>query len=221
MVLCTELCTKTYKQGETSIEVIHGATIEISQTINMFVGKSGSGKTTFMKMLAGYEPPTTGDIFFKNKKLYATEEQIEALHKKHISYIFQSYNLVSELSVLDNILLPFYIREQSFQDHKLLNRLLEIGHLSKGILQRMPSSLSGGEQQRVAIIRAFLCKPSVIFADEPTGNLDEENSRAIISNLVELCRQANITLVMATHDSDLLSYADAVFQIKDGMIHTL
>lgn len=210
-------CNKTFRQGRTEVEAVRSASTSFLPGMNFVVGKSGSGKSTLLHMLAGLEVPTSGKVLWNDKSIYTKGSNISLLRKRYSGFVFQSYNLVPELTVIDNILLPFYLgAKDDYNDDEADEIVTYLDIKSK--LANMPSSLSGGEQQRVAIARAVIHKPEVIFADEPTGNLDETNSRRVMDMFYNIVKNYSNTLIMVTHDYDLLRYADRKFTMKDGRI---
>lgn len=211
MIIELSNCSKHYKQGTATIVAVNLVSAQFGEGIHMVVGKSGSGKSTLLNMMAGFERPTEGKVIFNGRNIYERADSKQS----NVGFVFQSYNLIPELCVEDNILLPLYIRRT--KRITSYDAIIEtLGLTDK--LGRMPQTLSGGEQQRVAIARAIIDTPEVIFADEPTGNLDEVNSKIVIETLVDLCKKANSSLIMVTHDYDLLKYADNKYIIKDGSI---
>lgn len=216
MRLRCEGCCKMYMQGESKIVAVHPATFEFRPGINMIIGKSGSGKTTFLNMLAGLEIPTYGEVYFGDKNLYDVNTKLAAIRRKQFGFIFQSYNLIPELTVKDNILLPLYLLGQDNPKNDYQHTIKELG-MSRKANQR-PYTLSGGEQQKVAIARAIIHRPSIIFADEPTGNLDDENSEKVINILANMTNKYRLTLLLVTHDKELLKYADVIYNMRDGRL---
>ena len=178
------------------------------------MGKSGSGKSTLLHILGGLETPSDGKVYYDGLDLYK-EADMADLRRTHFGFIFQAYNLIPEINVRDNILLPSYIagKKQKERFEELVDTL-DI----RAKLTQMPETLSGGEQQRVAIARALINSPRIIFADEPTGNLDAQNKEAVMEMLADSCRKYGATLIMVTHDSDQLKYAEHSYLMVDGVI---
>lgn len=187
--------------------------------VNIIVGKSGSGKSTLLNMLGGLEIPTSGNVYFGDKDLYDLNVDLAAIRRQHFGFIFQSYNLIPELTVQDNILLPLYLTQKKVAS-SIFKDIIPVLGLSKKLNQK-PELLSGGEQQRVAIARAIIHKPTVIFADEPTGNLDCENSEKVINLLITLVKKYKTTLLLVTHDKELLNNADAIYKMEDGTLERI
>ncbi len=181
------------------------------------VGKSGSGKSTLLSLLAGLDSVSSGHIFLKDKDLSVMDEDGRAaVRKDHVGFIFQNFQLLPHLSALDNVMLPLELNFSSDARNKAIDWLQKVG--LKERLDHQPNQLSGGEQQRVAIARAFACEPDILFADEPTGNLDEHTGQTIIDLLFELNRQQNITLVLVTHDDDLAQQCERQVHLEDGVL---
>ena len=213
-LLRLEQCGKEFRQGSTRVEAVRPVSMEFEEGIHFIYGKSGSGKSTLLHMMAGLEQPTKGDVFYEGKSIYQ-DCDLAKLHCHDFGFVFQAYNLIQEFSVEDNITLP--LRFDKNKDRETFREVVEALGL-KDKLKRRPMALSGGEQQRVAIARAVVNRPKIIFADEPTGNLDEENGRMVLELLMELCRRYGASLIMVTHDLDLLHYAQHTYQMRDGYI---
>ena len=167
-----------------------------------------------LHILGGLEKPTEGKVLYEGEDIYRNLD-MEALRREHFGFIFQAYNLIPEINVRDNILMPAYIAGKKQRER--FDELVDALDI-RNKLKQMPETLSGGEQQRVAIARALINSPRIIFADEPTGNLDEENREAVMEMLAESCRRYGATLIMVTHDSDQLKYAEHSYYMKDGVI---
>lgn len=214
MLICKEI-TKTYKTGIQSVKAVSDVTLVFSKGIHMIKGKSGSGKTTLLRVLGGLCPPDHGQVFYKKKSLYLlNEEELTRLRRENISFIFQFFELIHEFNVYDNMALPLYIRGE---EH-IQGRVTEIAKkLSlENLLKRMPAELSGGQQQRVAIGRSLVSGAEIILADEPTGNLDHGTSMQVMDIFRKIKTEKSI--IMVTHDLELLKYADTVYQMEDGRI---
>lgn len=209
-----EECGKIFRQGSKQVEAVCPTTIEFETGIHFVFGKSGSGKSTLLHMMAGLEEPTSGKVFYQDKSVYE-EQDLAKLHCHDFGFVFQAYNLIQEFTVEDNITLP--LRFDKNKDRSTFKEVVEALELGDK-LKRRPMALSGGEQQRVAIARALVNRPNVIFADEPTGNLDEENGRIVLELLMELCSRYGASLIMVTHDLDLLRYAEHTYQMRDGTL---
>ncbi|HBF4080509.1 ABC transporter ATP-binding protein [Clostridioides difficile] len=208
---------KIYGKSETEVKALSQINLEInSGEFVVIVGKSGSGKSTLLHIMAGLETPTSGDVIIDNINISSLDEKKRsALRKEKLGLIFQSYNLIPVLTVEENIKLPTINIKN--KDEAYINELMEL----LGIKYRrmyLPNQLSGGQQQRVAIARALVNKPSIVFADEPTGNLDTKTESDVLSLLKESQKKYNQTIIMITHNIDITKYADRVIEIEDGFI---
>ncbi len=182
------------------------------------IGRSGAGKSTLLSLLAGLDTPSQGSISFDGKALETLDDEARAqLRAHHISFIFQSFHLLPELNALDNVRLPLEIRGDKDPDVIAKHWLSQVGLAER--LDHFPSQLSGGEQQRVAIARAFATSPGLLFADEPTGNLDEETGHQIIDQLFQLNAQEGATLVLITHDTELAARCQRRLSLHNGQLH--
>jgi len=207
-----------YQNGQNLTEVIKGISFAINQNERLaIVGKSGSGKTSLLMLMAGLEKPTSGSITFQDKELTSyTEDQLTDFRKQNIGIVFQSFYLIPSYTALENVALSLEI---NFQKNALIQAeeiLTELG--LKDRLHHFPSQLSGGEQQRVAIARAIINKPELILADEPTGNLDEENSQVIADLLFNVSQKYQKSLCLVTHDLELAKKCDRLMKIDNGTI---
>jgi predicted ABC-type transport system involved in lysophospholipase L1 biosynthesis ATPase subunit len=208
---------RSFKIGSRKIEVLRGISMEVRRGEAVFLcGVSGAGKTTLLYTLAGLERPESGDVIFEGHTLYKKSASADArVRNQKMGFVFQSYFLLPELTALENVLLPALIRKNQ-QLEEAVAGLERVGLGDR--LQHLPSEMSGGEQQRVAIARALINDPAIIFADEPTGNLDTANGNAIIELLLALAREKRKTLVVVTHDQRLASTGDRRVDIQDGLI---
>lgn len=208
-----------YSVGKKRIEVLHGIDLSIEKGEKVFLcGPSGAGKTTLMYTLAGLEKPEQGTVLIGGQDLYALSKSKQAkLRNARMSYIFQNYYLMPELTALENVLVPALIGGKS--DPAAAKSALDRVGLSHRY-DHLPSELSGGEQQRVAIARALVNKPEIIFADEPTGNLDSKNGDQVMSLLLELTSEDNTTLVVVTHDLEIAKVGDRTLIVRDGAVFT-
>tara|TARA_Y100001980_G_C14444912_1_gene230105 strand:+ start:79 stop:744 length:666 start_codon:yes stop_codon:yes gene_type:complete len=207
-----------YQNGQNLTEVIKGINFSINQNERLaIVGKSGSGKTSLLMLMAGLEKPTLGSIKFQNQELTTySEDQLTDFRKKNIGIVFQSFYLIPSYTALENVALSLEI---NFQKNALVQAeeiLTDIG--LKDRLYHFPNQLSGGEQQRVAIARAIINKPELILADEPTGNLDEENSQVIADLLFNVSQKYQKSLCLVTHDLELANKCDRLMKIDNGTI---
>lgn len=208
-----------YRIGKKSIEVLHGIDLRIERGERVFLcGPSGAGKTTLLYTLAGLERPERGSVRIHGADLYAMKRKEQArFRNREIGYVFQNYHLLPELTALENVAVPGAIsgRDSSAMALKALER---VGLADRA--EHLPAELSGGEQQRVAIARAIVNEPKVLFADEPTGNLDSRNSAEIMAILMDLATEHHVTLVVVTHDQNLAKAGDRTLVIRDGSIHS-
>ena len=207
-----------YQNGQNLTEVIKGINFSINQNERLaIVGKSGSGKTSLLMLIAGLEKPTLGSIKFQNQELTTySEDQLTDFRKKNIGIVFQSFYLIPSYTALENVALSLEI---NFQKNALVQAeeiLTDLG--LKDRLYHFPNQLSGGEQQRVAIARAIINKPELTLADEPTGNLDEENSKVIADLLFNVSQKYQKSLCLVTHDLELANKCDRLMKIDNGTI---
>ena len=207
-----------YSLGKKRIEVLHGIDLEIYKGEKIFLcGPSGAGKTTLMYILAGLERPDQGTVWVDGLDLYSLNRRKQAqIRNQRMAYVFQNYYLMPELTALENVMVPAMIggRDLSQKAKESLERV-GLG----GRIDHLPAELSGGEQQRVAIARALVNSPEIIFADEPTGNLDSRNGAQVMDILLELTAEENTTLVVVTHDESLARDSDRTLIVKDGVVH--
>jgi predicted ABC-type transport system involved in lysophospholipase L1 biosynthesis ATPase subunit len=203
--------------GSRRIEVLRGISMEIAHNEAIFLsGASGAGKTTLLYTLAGLERPESGTVEFEGRRLYSGSSAAEArLRNQKMGFVFQGYFLLPELTALENVLLPAMIARRATRSDAE-ESLAAVGLGDR--MQHLPAELSGGEQQRVAIARALTNNPDIIFADEPTGNLDSKTGDAIIDLLLNLARERNKTLLVVTHDARLAARGDRQLHIKDGVL---
>ncbi|MCU0642868.1 MAG: ABC transporter ATP-binding protein [bacterium] len=212
--------TKSYREGLIETTVLNEVNIQIYRSeLIILLGRSGSGKSTLLNLISGIDLPTSGDVIIENKNLTKFSEQERTLfRRKNIGFIFQFFNLISTLTVKENLMLPLELNgTEGKLAHDLAATMLQDVGLQKKA-GSYPDRLSGGEQQRVAIARALIHSPSIILADEPTGNLDYETGTQIIQLLDRLVRQNNKTMIMATHSREIIGMADRIFSIKDGKL---
>jgi putative ABC transport system ATP-binding protein len=209
---------KTYSSGSKKLTVISNISFEVEKgAIVSIVGPSGSGKTTLLGLCAGLDYPSSGTIELCGKSLQSlNEDERAALRNKEVGFIFQNFQLLPTLTALENVIVPLELQGEK-NAAKFGKVLLEKVGLSDR-LHHYPSQLSGGEQQRVALARAFSNKPSILFADEPTGNLDEETGEKVIQLLFELNKAAGTTLVIITHDLDLANRTQQIIRLKGGKV---
>ncbi|SKB59901.1 putative ABC transport system ATP-binding protein [Lachnospiraceae bacterium] len=209
---------KIYKLGDERVRALNGVSFDIRRgEFVAIVGTSGSGKSTLLNMLAGLEKPTRGEIIIAGEHIESyNEQELVRFRREHIGFIFQAYNLMPTLNAIENTEFPLVFRGVSKETRRkaAIKTLNRVG-LSK-FLDHKPTEMSGGQQQRVGIARALVVNPEIIFADEPTGNLDSVTTGEVLKLMQELVHDRKQTLVMVTHDNELASYADRIIRIKDG-----
>ena len=207
-----------YKTENSLVEVIKGVNLKINSGENIaVVGKSGSGKTSLIMLIAGLEKVTSGKIIFEDQDISAySEDELADLRKRKIGIVFQSFYLIPNYTALENVSLVLEINKIENAQKKSAELLDQFG--LKDRLNHFPSQLSGGEQQRVAIARSIILSPKLILADEPSGNLDSENSKLIIQLLFKYSKQNNSSLILVTHDQSIAKECDKIIEIKDGKI---
>jgi putative ABC transport system ATP-binding protein len=207
-----------YKTESTAVEVIRGVSLKINSNESVaIVGKSGSGKTSLIMLIAGLECPNSGKIIFEGEDISQySEDRLADIRKRKIGIVFQSFYLIPNYTALENVSLVLEINKVADAKKKSMELLEQLG--LKDRINHFPSQLSGGEQQRVAIARSIVLNPKLILADEPSGNLDSENSKLIMSLLFKYCKQNGSSLVLVTHDQMLAKECDRIIEIKDGKI---
>ena len=222
-IIQVEGLRKVYRMGQEKIVALDNINLEIEEgEICCLFGTSGSGKSTLLNMLAGLEKPTKGTIKIKNKRVdLLNESQLATFRQKHIGFVFQSYNLIPSLTALENVSLPLI-----FQGMPKAKREIRAKEMLKavGLSKRMhhkPKEMSGGQQQRVSIARAFVNRPKILFADEPTGNLDTHTTIEVMDMIRDLARKYNQTLIIVSHDPEIADYANRIITIIDGNIHKI
>ncbi len=211
---------KIYRLGEERVRALNGVDFTINKgEFCSIVGTSGSGKSTLLNMLAGLEPPTRGEIIIAGEHIEKKKEnQLVAFRRQHIGFIFQSYNLLPTLTAIENVALPLTFQGVNKKTrNRRAEQLLDMVGLSTH-KKHKPTQMSGGQQQRVGMARALVVQPEIIFADEPTGNLDSVTSEEMMELMGRVVHEKGQTLVMVTHDDHLASYADKIIRIKDGKI---
>jgi putative ABC transport system ATP-binding protein len=202
------------------LEVVKGVSLSVNEgEFVCLVGKSGCGKTTLLSLLSGLERPTKGQVILNGKEINgASEDELALFRRKNVGFIFQSFNLIPTLSAWENVALPLFPLKMTSEERRLrateLLSKMELGHR----LDHLPSALSGGEKQRVAIARALINHPKIIFADEPTGNLDSSTGEAIMDILNRLHRDEGVAILMVTHEVELAKTANRLIRMKDGEI---
>jgi putative ABC transport system ATP-binding protein len=210
--------TRTYGEGDYAVQALRGCSIEVRRgELTAVMGPSGSGKSTLMHILAGLDRPTTGSVFIEGTDITKLgDNELTKLRREHIGFIFQFFNLLPMLTAEENIVLPLELGGRKLEKAWVDDVIEKVGLSDRR--KHRPSELSGGQQQRVAIARALISKPTVIFADEPTGNLDTAKSHEIMSLLAGLNKDHGITIVVVTHDEDVAAYARRHIRFRDGRI---
>lgn len=210
--------TKMYGECENRIIALDKAALEIAQgDFISITGPSGSGKSTLLHLLSGLDRPDSGSLAYDGREIYGlTDRELSAFRRRCIGFVFQQFHLLPVLTARENILMPLLLDKKQ-PDEAYLGQLAELLGIADR-LNHLPHELSGGQQQRVAIARALIAKPEVIFADEPTGNLDSNTSVEVMNLMKKIVREKNQTLVMVTHDNYLAGFADVILHIKDGKI---
>ncbi len=215
-IIKAESVSKTVSTNREHLTILEEINLDIQAGESVaIVGASGAGKSTLMTLLAGLDIPSRGDIYLLEKMIsQINDEERAALRRDRVGFVFQNFLLIPSLSAIENVTLPCLLKGEK-EDRKRGRELLEaVGLASRA--NHLPSQLSGGEQQRVALARAFMIKPEVLFADEPTGNLDQHTAATIIELLFELNRQHGTTLVLVTHDADLAARCDRILHMQGG-----
>ena len=211
---------KIYRIGDNRVRALNGVSFSINKgEFCAIVGTSGSGKSTLLNMLAGLEKPTKGEIIIAGEHIETkSENQLVKFRREHIGFIFQSFNLMGTMNAVENVALPLTFQGVSKKERiKRAKKMVHLVGLDK-FWDHKPNQMSGGQQQRVGVARALVVKPEIIFADEPTGNLDSNTSQEIMNLMQNVVREQNQTLIMVTHDNHLASFADKIIRIKDGKI---
>ena len=212
---------KTYGSGETAVHALKKVSFSVPKGEYVaIVGESGSGKSTLLNMIGALDTPTSGKVVIGGKEIFSmNDNRLTVFRRRNIGFIFQAFNLIPELTVEQNIIFPVLLDYQK-PDRKYLEELLTVHNL-KERRNHLPSQLSGGQQQRVAIGRALITRPSLILADEPTGNLDTQNSSEVIALLKEASRKYEQTIIMITHNRSIAQSADRILQVSDGVLTDL
>ena len=217
-ILETKDLKKIYGSGENEVHALDGVSISVEEgEFVAIVGTSGSGKSTLLNMLGGLDRPTSGSVVVRGKELMQMkDEQLTIFRRRNVGFVFQNYNLLPILNVYENIVYPIEI-DGSKVDKEFVRQIIHNLGLERK-LKNMPNNLSGGQQQRVAIARALATKPAIIFADEPTGNLDSKTSMDVILLMQSISREFNQTILMITHNEEIAQMADRIIRIEDGKV---
>lgn len=211
---------KLYRVGDSVVRALNGVSFEVYPgEFCAIVGTSGSGKSTLLNMLAGLEKPTKGEVIVSGQHMEKlNEDGLVKFRRENVGFIFQSFHLIGTMNALENVALPLSFRGEARSSRlKKADKMLELVNLKKQ-KKHMPNQMSGGQQQRVGVARALVVEPEIIFADEPTGNLDSNTSVEVMNLMKKIVREKNQTLVMVTHDNYLAGFADVILHIKDGKI---
>ncbi len=210
--------SKTYGSGETAVYALKGASFRVPKGEYVaVVGESGSGKSTLLNLIGALDTPTSGKVWIDGRDIFSMKERsLTVFRRRNIGFIFQSFNLIPELTVEQNIIFPLLLDYRK-PDKKYLEELLSVLNL-KERRRHLPGQLSGGQQQRVAIGRALITRPALILADEPTGNLDTQNTSEVVSLLKEASRRYEQTILMITHSRSIAQTADRILQVSDGVL---
>lgn len=216
-MLKIENISKSFTQDNNKIEILNSLSIEIKEGEKVcIIGPSGSGKSTFLSIISGMDKPDTGKVYIENQEITSLKEKdLCEIRNKKIGVVFQSFELINSFTALENVLLPLDIANKT-NINKAKELMSELGLGER--LYNLPKMLSGGEQQRVAIARALINDPKIIFADEPTGNLDIHTGKKVIDLLFDLVEKNNKTLVLITHDHSLAKKADKIFKLEQGKL---
>jgi putative ABC transport system ATP-binding protein len=218
IILSVEHLTKFFKSGDQNLAVLSDVSFAVGErSACAIVGPSGSGKTTLIAVCAGLERPSEGSVIFDGMALHrSSEEELARVRNQSIGFIFQNFQLLPSLTALENVMVPAEIRGENHARSRARELLERVGLATR--LHHYPVQLSGGEQQRVAIARAFINRPKILFADEPTGNLDAETAKEIVRLIFELNATSGTTLILVTHDPDLTRQAGRVLSLRGGRL---
>ena len=214
---------KVYRMGNEKVIALDNISFEIEEKeVCCLLGTSGSGKSTLLNLMAGLEKPTKGEVKIKNYNLESlNEKQLAKLRQKYIGFVFQSYNLLEHFTALENVTLPLIFKgvPKSVREKKAKSLLKAVGLGDR--MNHKPSQMSGGQQQRVSIARAFISNPEIVYADEPTGNLDTRTSAEIMDLITGMAEEYKQTLIIVTHDLEIAGYANRIIYIKDGNVEKI
>lgn len=214
---------KIYRMGNEKIYAVDDVSFDIYEgEFCCLLGTSGSGKSTLLNLMAGIEKLTSGQILIKGRPIHKfNETKLARFRQKYLGFVFQSYNLIGTMTALENVELPLVFKRMSRKKRRAMAKemLVKVGLQNR--IQHKPKEMSGGQQQRVGIARAFVAKPSIVFADEPTGNLDTKTTMEVMELIRQIARDNHQTIVMVTHDRELAEYADRVIRILDGKVQEI
>ena len=214
---------KIYRMGTEKIYAVDDVSFDIYEgEFCCLLGTSGSGKSTLLNLMAGIEKLTSGQIIMKGRPIHTLNEtKLARFRQKYLGFVFQSYNLIGTMTALENVELPLVFKRVPKKRRRVLAKEMLIKVGLKNRLQHKPKEMSGGQQQRVGIARAFVAKPSIVFADEPTGNLDTKTTMEVMELIREIARDNHQTIVMVTHDRRLAEFADRIIHVLDGKIQNI
>ena len=217
-IVKTKHLKKYYRLGTHTVKALDDVNFAVrEQEFVAIIGKSGSGKSTLLHMIGGLDTPTSGEVYVGDQALgKLSKEQLTIFRRRKVGFVFQNYNLVPDLNVYENVVLPIELDGKRI-DREFVDEILELLQLDEK-REALPNTLSGGQQQRVAIARAIASKPSIILADEPTGNLDTATSHDVMGLLKMVARQFRQTVILITHDQDIAQMADRIVRIEDGHV---
>ena len=217
IVRCENL-SKIYRSGSAAVHAVDDVSLSFEQgSFTAITGKSGSGKSTLLHLLSGLDRPTSGQVIYQEKNLFQyNDNQLSVLRRRRFGFVFQAYNLVRELTAQENILLPVMLDNRK-PDEAYLKRLVDMLGIEDR-LGHLPGALSGGQQQRVCIARALANKPAILFADEPTGNLDGRTGREVLTLMRAISNELGITMILVTHDLSVAEQADRIVRLEDGKV---
>lgn len=217
-IVKTKHLKKYYRLGTHTVKALDDVNFAVrEQEFVAIIGKSGSGKSTLLHMIGGLDTPTSGEVYVGDQALgKLSKEQLTIFRRRKVGFVFQNYNLVPDLNVYENVVLPIELDGKRI-DREFVDEILELLKLDEK-REALPNTLSGGQQQRVAIARAIASKPSIILADEPTGNLDTATSHDVMGLLKMVARQFRQTVILITHDQDIAQMADRIMRIEDGHV---
>lgn len=217
-IVKTKHLKKYYRLGTHTVKALDDVNFAVrEQEFVAIIGKSGSGKSTLLHMIGGLDTPTSGEVYVGDQALgKLSKEQLTIFRRRKVGFVFQNYNLVPDLNVYENVVLPIELDGKRI-DREFVDEILELLKLDEK-REALPNTLSGGQQQRVAIARAIASKPSIILADEPTGNLDTATSHDVMGLLKMVARQFRQTVILITHDQDIAQIADRIVRIEDGHV---
>ena len=217
IIRCEDL-TKIYRSGSDGIHAVDGISLSFEQgSFTAVTGKSGSGKSTLLHLLSALDRPTDGRVIYQGNNLFEySDNQLSVLRRRRFGFVFQAYNLVRELTAQENILLPVMLDDRK-ADEEYIRRLVDMLGIEDR-LGHLPGALSGGQQQRVCIARALANKPAILFADEPTGNLDGKTGREVLTLMRTVSSELGITMILVTHDMGVAEQADRIIRLEDGKV---